>query len=114
MKVRTRFTMRFLAVVAMLPLTAGAANAQSLKGFFGQQAKSLVQQAQGAGSQVGAIDLTHPTQIVGQIQSNAQTAGTQVAGQAEQTGLGDAQGILGALQGKVSQLQSQVPQVPQN
>jgi len=39
-----------------------------------------------------------------------QTAGTQVVGQAEQTGLGDAQGVLGAVQGKITQLQSNIPQ----
>ena len=110
MKTRTRFTMRFLVVLAMLPLTCGVANAQSLKGFLGQQAKTLVQQGQGAASGVGTVDLTHPTQILGQLKSNAQTAGTQVVGQAEQTGLGDAQGVLGAAQGKITQLQSQIPQ----
>ncbi len=110
MKAQTRFAMRILVAVAMLPLTSGVANAQSLGSIFGQQAKSLVQQAQGAASGVGTIDLTHPTQIIGQVKSNVQTAGAQVVGQAEQTGLGDAQGILGALQGKVTQLQSKIPQ----
>jgi len=114
MKARTRFAMRFLVVVAMLPLASGVANAQGLGSIFGQQANSLVQQAQGAASGVGTIDVTHPTQILGQVTGNAQQAGTQVDGQAEQTGLGDAQGILGAVQGKLSQLQSQVPQTPQN
>jgi hypothetical protein len=110
MKARTRFTMRVLVVLAMLPLTCGVANAQSLKGILGQQAKTFVQQAQGATSGVGTVDLTHPTQILGQLKSNAQTAGTQVVGQAEQTGLGDAQGVLGAVQGKITQRQSQSPQ----
>ncbi len=110
MKTRTRFTMRVLVVVAMLPLTCGVANAESLGGFFGQQAKTLVQQAQGAASGVGTVDLTHPTQILGQLKSNAQTAEAQVQGQAEQTGLGDAQGVLGAVQGKLGQLQAKIPQ----
>jgi hypothetical protein len=110
MKAQTRFPMRLLVAVAMLPLTSGAANAQSLKGIFGQQAKSLVEQAQGAASGVGTIDLTHPTQIISQAKSNAQAGVTQIAGQAEQTGLGDAQGILGAMQGKITQLQSKIPQ----
>jgi len=114
MKVRTRFTMRLLVVVAMLPLASGAANAQSFGSILGQQAKGLVQQAQGAASGVGTVDVTHPTQIIGQVKGNAQQAGKQVAGQAEQTGLGDAQGILGAVQGKLGQLQSKIPQAPQN
>lgn len=110
MKTRTRFTMRILVVVAMLPLTSGVANAESLKGFLGQQAKTMVQQAQGAASGAGTVDLTHPTQIIGQLKSNAQTAGTQVAGQAEQTGLGDGQAVLGTAQAKITQLQAKIPQ----
>jgi hypothetical protein len=110
MKTRTRFTMRILVVVAMLPLTSGVANAESLKGFLGQQAKTVIQQAQGAASGVGTVDLTHPAQILGQLKSNAQTAGTQVAGQVEQTGLGDGQAVLGAAQAKTAQLQAKIPQ----
>jgi hypothetical protein len=101
--------MRILVVVAMLPLTSGVANAESLKGFLGQP-KTVVQQAQGAASGVGTVDLTHPTQILGQLKSNAQTAGTQVAGEAEQTGLGDGQAVLGAAQARTAQLQAKIPQ----
>jgi hypothetical protein len=110
MKAQTRFTKVFLVVMAMLPLTCGVANAESLGGIFAQQAKTLGQQAQGAASGVGTVDLTHPKTILGQIKGNAQGAVTQVEGQAKQTGLGDAQGVLGAVQGKIAQLQAQIPQ----
>jgi hypothetical protein len=105
---KAQFTKLVLVALAMLPLTTGAANAQALGGFFGQQAKTLVQQTEGAASGVGTVDLLHPAQIPGQIQSNVQTAVSQVKTQTEQTGLGDAQGALGAVQGKLAQLQSQV------
>ena len=110
MKTRTRFTMRISVIVAMLPFTSGVANAESLGGFFGGQAKALVQQAQGVASGAGTVDLTHPAQILGQLKSNAQTAGAQLAGQAEQTGLGDGQAVLGAAQAKITQLQAKIPQ----
>lgn len=110
MKARTRWMQASLVVVAMLPLTCGVAGAQTLKGILGQQAKTLVQQAQGASSGVGTVDLTQPKTILGQIKGNTQGAVTQVEGQAEQTGLGDAEGVLGAAQGEIAQLQAQIPQ----
>lgn len=105
---KAQFTKLVLIALAMLPLTSGVANAQTLGGFFGQQAKTLIQQGQGAASGVGAINVLQPAEIPGQIQSNVQTAVSQAKTQTEQTGLGDAQGALGALQGKLAQLQSQV------
>jgi hypothetical protein len=110
MKKGTRLMQASLVVVAMLPLTCGVAAAQTLKGILGQQARTLVQQAQGATSGVGTVDLTHPKTILGRIKGNAQGAVNQVEGQAEQTGLGDAQGLLGAAQGTIAQLQAQLPQ----
>ena len=110
MKSRTRFIAVSLVASAMLPLAAPVAGAATFGSLLGQQAKALGQQAKGAASGVGTVDLTDPKDIPGQLKSNAQTAVTQVQSQAEQTGLGDAQGVLGVLQGKLGQLQSQIPQ----
>jgi hypothetical protein len=110
MKARTRFTMRLLVVLAMLPLTCGVANAESLKGIMGQQAKTLVQQAQGDTSGFGTVDLTHPKQIPGQLVSNAKTAALTAQLQAEETALQDEQAAVAATEAQIAALQAQISQ----
>ena len=110
MKTRTQFTMRLLVVLAMLPLTCGAANAQSLESILGQQAKTLVQQAQGATSGVGTVDLTHPAQIPGQLVSNAKTAALTAQLQAEELALQDEQAAVAATEAQIAALQAQISQ----
>jgi hypothetical protein len=97
-------------VLAMLPLTCGVANAESFTGLLGQQAKTLVQQAQGAASGVGTVDLTHPTQIPGQLVSNAKTAALTAQLQAEETALQDEQAAVAATQAQIAALQAQIAQ----
>jgi hypothetical protein len=99
-----------LIVVAMLPLTAPAANASTLGSLLGSQAKSLVQQAKGDGQGIGAVDLTHPNQIPGQLVSNAQTAALQAQLQAEQVALQDEQAAVAATQAQIAALQAKLGQ----
>ncbi len=99
-----------LIVVALLPLTAPAANAATLGSLLGGQAKALVQQAKGDGQGIGTVDLTHPTQIPGQLVSNAKTAALQAQLQAEETALQDEQAAVAATQAQIAALQAQLGQ----